>query len=347
MDANHADPPAGERRRGRAGLEDVARLAGVSPATVDRVLNERGNVAPATARRVIEAAKALDLRRVLPRPYSRRLRFEALLARPDMPFLDRLNRGFTGVAATLDRSVIIQRTSLPTAEPVQVAERLRTCRADGLILYGEEHPAIVAAIAEVAQAGTPVVSLVTDIAGSARLAYVGIDNTKAGRTAGFLTARMARRPGSVVVLTNRLAYRAHAERVNGFHDGLARHAPDLRLAAVVEGYDEEDRTGRLLGRAFDDSPDIVAIYNSGGINTVVAALIRRKRMAGRLVFVGYELNAATAALLQEGVMTLTIDQALEHQAQRAIEVLLHRFGHLEGLPAATEVPFTLHTRENT
>ena len=39
--------------RGKAGLQDVARLAGVGVATVDRVLNERGNVSPATARRVI------------------------------------------------------------------------------------------------------------------------------------------------------------------------------------------------------------------------------------------------------------------------------------------------------
>ena len=49
-------------KSGRAGLQDVARLAGVGIATVDRVLNERGNVSPATARRVIEAARELGYR---------------------------------------------------------------------------------------------------------------------------------------------------------------------------------------------------------------------------------------------------------------------------------------------
>ncbi|MBV8578173.1 MAG: LacI family DNA-binding transcriptional regulator, partial [Acetobacteraceae bacterium] len=59
-------------------------------ATVDRVLNERGNVSPTTARRVIEAARQLDLKRVLPRPYMRRVRIEVLLAQPDAPFVARL-----------------------------------------------------------------------------------------------------------------------------------------------------------------------------------------------------------------------------------------------------------------
>ena len=67
----------------RSGLEDVARLAEVSLATVDRVLNERGSVAADTARRVIEIARQVGLRRTLPAPYARRLRLDVLLARSD------------------------------------------------------------------------------------------------------------------------------------------------------------------------------------------------------------------------------------------------------------------------
>ena len=101
----------------------MARLAGVGVATVDRVLNERGNVSPVTARRVIEAARQLDLKRVLPRPYARRVRIEVLLPRPDAPFLARLTEGFGAVAATLDRAVILQRTTLADAAPAKSSRR--------------------------------------------------------------------------------------------------------------------------------------------------------------------------------------------------------------------------------
>ena len=333
--------------RNKAGLQDVARLAGVGIATVDRVLNERGNVSPATARRVIEAARQLDLKRVLPRPYVRRIRIEALLAKPDPPFLLRLTRGFNTIAATLDRAVILQRTILADAEPAAVAARLRGSMADAVILYGEDHPDVAAAVDELAASGRPVVSMVTDLARArGRLAYVGTDNVKAGRTAGFLAARLSRRQGPVLVLTNSTGFRAHLDRIEGFRTGLAREAPEMPIAAVLESHDEDDRAARLVKKALADHPGVVALYNTGGAVAAVAAVLRRWRQPGELVYIGHELSPENAELLREGVLTIAIDQAFELQARRAVEILLHRLGCLDWPPAAAEVPFTLHTREN-
>lgn len=332
--------------RGKAGLQDVARLAGVGVATVDRVLNERGNVSPVTARRVIEAARQLDLRRVLPRPYARRVRIEVLLPRPDAPFLARLTEGFGAVAATLDRAVILQRTTLADAAPAKVAARVRASGADAVILYGEDHPEIAAAIDALAAAGRPVVSMVTDVSCAGRLAYVGIDNAKAGRTAGFLAARLARRPGPALVLTNSPNFRAHRDRIEGFRAGLAREAPDMPIAAVLEGRDEDDRSARLVKKALADHPGVAALYNSGGAVAAVASVLRRWGKPGDLVYISHELSPGNAELLREGLLTVAIDQAFELQARRAVEILLHRLGYLDTPPAAPEVPFTLHTREN-
>lgn len=330
----------------RIGLQAVAAKAGVGIATVGRVLNERGNVSPATARRVIEAARELGLRRVLPLPHRRLLRFEVVLARPHPSFLTRLNQGFASLAATLDRSVLIQRTSLSQAAPERVAQHIRRAKADGLIVFAEEHDAVRDAIAAVTTSGTPVLCMVTDIRGSGRLAYVGIDHARAGRTAGLLVARMLRRPGPVLVLTGDLALRAHAERLAGFRAGLAEEAPGIAIAAVLEGKDEDDRTARLLRTALRAHPDTAALYNSGGCLAVMAEAVRRQVLPPGFVLVGHELTEETRALLREGVMTLTIDQAFELQARRAVEILLHHLGHIDLAPAPAEIPFTLHTRAN-
>ena len=45
---------------GRARVVDIARAAGVSTATVDRVLNKRPGVRDATVQRVLKAAGELD-----------------------------------------------------------------------------------------------------------------------------------------------------------------------------------------------------------------------------------------------------------------------------------------------
>ncbi|MEK1851970.1 MAG: LacI family DNA-binding transcriptional regulator [Phyllobacterium sp.] len=52
-------------------LNDVAKLAGVGIATVDRLLNERGNVKPETALRIIRAVRQLGLQRILPHPITK------------------------------------------------------------------------------------------------------------------------------------------------------------------------------------------------------------------------------------------------------------------------------------
>jgi LacI family transcriptional regulator len=330
----------------KVGLHDVAALAGVGIATVGRVLNERGNVSPDTARKVIEAARELGLRRILPLPYRRMLRLEALIAYPHPSLVTRLNQGFTSLAAMLDRSVIVERTTLRNAEPARIAAHIRAARTDGLMLYAEEHPDVRDAIVAATAAGLPVVCMVTDIPDSGRLAYVGIDNERAGRTAGFFAARMMRRPGPVLVVTGNLALRAHAERLAGFRAGLLAEAPETMIAAVLDGHDEDDRVARLLGGALRERPDAAAIYNSGGCLSVVAKAIGRLARPAGTIFIGHELTDESRSLMGEGIMTLTIDQAFELQARRAVEVLLHRLGHAVMLPASAGIPFTLHTRAN-
>ena len=324
---NEKPPDAAGRRprRPRASLNDVAELAGVGIATVDRVLNERGGVSPKTARKIIDAARQLDLRRVLPVPYRRGLRLDVLMLGPGTPFFARLNEAFIRVAATLDRSVIVQRSFIDEARPRQTAERILATRAHGLIFCGQETPAVVEAVSSVTSAGIPVVTVVSDLPTSPRLAYVGADHYGSGRTAAFFMVRMARGRGPVIVLCRSFGFRAHAERVSGFRDGLRDHDPGLRVACTLEGHDEHVLSEKLVADALARFPDCIGIYNAGSANRAVELPLKAQGIAGR-VFIGHGLDVDTRRLLAEGVMTLAMDQNPEQQARAAIDVLLKRFG---------------------
>lgn len=334
----------------RANLEDVARAAGVGIATVDRVLNERGNVSPRTAALVLAAAKALNLRRILPDTRHRTLRIEALLARPHLTLIRRMGEEFGKIAQRLDRSVLIQRSHLKTDEAALMAERIRASRSDGIILYAQAHPEIHAAIDAVTARGKAVVTMISDLPASARIAYAGIDHAGAGRTAAFFIGRMARAPGKVILLCNHFGFQSHDDRVRAFTEALRLHGPDLTLGEIVEGRDDVDLSERLLRPALRRHPDLVAIYNVGSANRAVAAVVRAGLVARQPLFVGHELTPHSQPMLREGVMTLAIDQNTEQQARFAIDVLMHHFGHTElpGLapPYRSNVPFALYTPEN-
>ncbi len=116
----------------KATFAAIAARAGVSTATVERVLNARGGVRPQTVQKVLAAAQALDLPRRLPDLHHGIFRIEVLMVQPDNTFYRRLSLAFERVAATLDKIVQIQRVFLDASRPEEIAERLLSGRVRGL-----------------------------------------------------------------------------------------------------------------------------------------------------------------------------------------------------------------------
>jgi LacI family transcriptional regulator len=250
---------------------------------------------------------------------------------------------FAKLAQRVDRSVIIQRTRLRTDSPDLMAGHIERSQADGIVLYAQSHPAIEAAIDRVTAAGKAVITMISDIPRSKRLAYSGIDNAAAGRTAAFLISRMAAGAGHLLVLCNHFSFQSHEARVGGL---VALLEKDGRFTIeIVEGRDDNDLSERRLRDALRRRPDTVAIYNAGAANRAVAGALSDRATRWPPIFVGHELTRFTRPMLQSGVMTMVIDQNPEQQARFALDVLMHHFGHIEmadlGPPYESHVPFTI------
>jgi len=124
---------------------------------------EKQSPSPATARKVIDAARELDLPRKLPTSYRQGVRLDVLLASQERPFFRRVSEAVVRTAATLDRSIVIQRTFIEPDQPHQLAKRILATSAHGLVLYGTEDAAVIEAVATVAAAGISVVTLISDL----------------------------------------------------------------------------------------------------------------------------------------------------------------------------------------
>lgn len=332
-------------------LADVAARAKVGLSTVDRVLNDRGNVSPATARKVLEAARALGIGRTLPESYLPNLRIEFILQRPDKPLIARLADFLRTRTHSYGRTVSLNRTLIRDESPETLVQAIRSSSADAIVLNGPEHPDVITAIAEKSALGVPCFTIISDIPASARLAYSGTDHCRAGAVAAHLVASMARRDGPVVVICNRLVYSAHRRRLDGFRAGLARWTPGRKIAAVLEGHDDDLVSFNLLTEAFVTQRNAAALYNIGGANEAVAQALVKSFGADRPVFIGHELTPENRLLLDRGVLSMVIDQSPEEQADYAINALKHHFGY-DGLsfiktPYRSPVQFRLHGPENT
>ena len=334
----------------RVTLADVAARTGVGSATVDRVLNERGNVSEAVRKRVLEAARELGLRRILPSSHHRTLRINAILARPERPLITRMAAEMRRLGQRLDSAVTLHRTILAYESPEAIAEAMRRGSFDAVIVDAPDHPLIHRAIEDLFRQGRPVVTIISDVPGSARLAYAGTDHYKAGRSAGYFLGRMTPQTGKVVILCHQIGFQAHAERIRGLTDHLAAEVPHLTLAEIVRGGDDPMLSEIKLKEAFRRHHDTVCVYNAGAGNRGVIAAIRAGILPQRVNFIGHELTTFTFQCLREGSMTLTIDQSPELQAQYALEVLMNHFGFDGAVhavpPYVSSVPIVLYGPQN-
>ena len=331
-------------------LADIAREARVGSATAERVLNARGNVAPETAERVIVAAKKLGYGRQLPELYRGTIRIEVMMVRPDTPFFARLNHAFTRIAASLDTSILVHRTFVDELDPVSVARHVANpgFRRSGLIIASPEHPAVVDSLHAASAAGVVVVQIVTKVVEEDDLPFVGIDNYAVGRTAGFhLSNILGARAGGIIALCHSGTYMVHRERIGGFSDYLMEHPnPEHLFSVVMHGLDQDRRSAELVEEAIERDPGIIGVYNAGGASSAVASVLERKRLKGRVAWIGHELTDQTRRYLKSGLMSIVLDQAPEVQARRALDTVLRKIGLIDVEIDTGPVRFFTITAEN-
>lgn len=298
----------------RSRLTDVAKAAGVSTATVDRVLHGRLRVRPATAQRVLKAAAALaylpdnELWRTL-RPDPMEIAF--LLPAGTNTFLHLLADCVRSAGPALTPyNVQCRIATLDGFDPASVATALlrHGRRAQGVAFMALEHARVRDAIDQLADSGVHVITLVSDVSQSRRAAYVGMDNVAAGRTAARLLGRfLGNRAGSVALIAGSLGYRGHEERARGFLRLMESEFPTLRLVGVREGLDDPDTNYRLTRTLLREYPGLGGLYSVGGGTEGIGRALQAHAGAHRPVFIGHGLTPQTRAQLIDGTIDAVIN----------------------------------------
>lgn len=321
-------------------IEDVAEHAGVSTATVDRVLNGRPGVRALTVQRVLKAAGDIGylIDGTQPASALKPLRLAFLLPAGGNRFLGMLGRLIGSSQAQLASFNMRARVEhIESFRPELLAQHLKAVgrEVDGIAFMALEHPLVREAVDRLADRSIPTVTLISDIANTRRVAYVGLDNRSAGRTAGYLIGRfIGRRPAKVAMIAGSLSYRAHEEREMGFLHLFQDLFPMIQVVGLREGHDEEARNYRQTKTLLAQHPDLAGIYNIGGGPEGIARALKEAGRQQEVVFVGHGLTPATRSLLIEGAMDAVITQ----NPQAALMDCVSIFANLRaGLPATQGV----------
>lgn len=337
----------------RPTIPDLAEAAGVSVATVNRVLSGAANVRLATRERVQAAAAAIGFyglgsiqaRVAAARP---RLRFGALLLQPHRPFYQNVARALEVAASRATGADVDLRVEfLEDLSPQNTANRALALAADchAFCIVSAAHPTVTEAVAQIQAQGVPVFALIAPLSSTGQVPYIGLDNWKLGRTGAWVFAHLCRAPGKIGMLVGNPRFRNQEISEASFRSYFREYEPEFILLEPLSTFESADVAQEVTEKLLASHPDLVGLYaNGGGVTGAIAAL-RSTGRGGEIVMVGHDLTAVTRAALLDGSMSMIMSHPLERLAQDAIAAMTGACtgpgGNLNSI-----VPFEIFTREN-
>lgn len=306
-----------ETRRSGVTIYQVANRAGVSIATVSRVLRGTARVSPDTHQRVIDAIKEL---RYTPSRLGRALAERRHAANgivfPELfgPYYSEVLLGYEDAASELGRSVLILSTHMGAADRETVLDL--ASRVDGLVLFDQTVSDEL--IGELVDRGLPVVLLGRGPAEGADA--VSADNL---RTAHALVEHLLAHPYErISVLTNPDASSDIAERWQGISEALAERGAPPATMVRCEIDEESARVAALELLAGPDRPDVlVCACDSLALGALLAAEELGVSIPGDMALTGWD--DVMAAKYVRPALT-TIRQPMRELGARAATALDQR-----------------------
>uniref|UniRef100_A0A2A4YTJ0 LacI family transcriptional regulator n=1 Tax=OCS116 cluster bacterium TaxID=2030921 RepID=A0A2A4YTJ0_9PROT len=333
---------------------DIVREAGVSLATVDRVLNGRSGVNVQTAKKVWEAIDRLQGQDIRTQKTGQKpLKFDVILPDGTGSFLNMLAERIEVLGETLKRDGITVRTHrVASFAPQKLAEKLREIGAtdtDGIAVMPLEDPFVREAVNHLCDQGIPIVTLVSSLSTQRTIGHVGPNNRAAGRTAAHLVAlNLQGKTGTVGLFkgSHSLIYSDHQERELGFVSALHEYAPNLKVSSHWEIQNDHEEAYKHTRELIANDKNVLAIYSVGsGLRGIGQALIDSKKQHD-IVCVGHDLTDYSRELLLNGTVNAVIDQDVDQEAVNALQFLIlqHRGG--ENSRAPVDIKTDIYLRDN-
>jgi LacI family transcriptional regulator len=338
----------------RPTVHDIAAVAGVSLATVDRVLNQRAGVREVTRRRVEEAIREIGYIRDVAAANLAKGRVYPLvfiLPTSDNSFMHGLH---SEVRQAMTRSgaerTDIHIREVPAFDPTALVaslDRLAEEKPAGIALVAADAPEVREAVDRLVASGIPVVTLVSDLTGSGRCHYAGVDNIAAGRTAARLLGRfLGGRSGDIAILAGSMMVRDHRERLEGFAQVMGEEFPSLKLLPVLEGRDDPETANALISDALAGNDGIIGIYSLGAGNRGLIKALKSRHQERMLTVIAHELTESTRTALLDGTIDAVLNQDAGHEIRSAIRVLKAKADGLSFIAAQERIRLDIFLKDN-
>ena len=308
-------------------MQQIAKIAGVSRGTVDRVLNERPGVNPDTYKKVKEIAERLNYR---PNLAARALKFShrsckiGVLMMDHNEFTDQIRSGMEKTMenySEIDVELSFAYCPSNSAAVIKAIDDLIASGISCLAIRSFDDMQICDKINEVSKNGTPVLTFNTDIQNINRLCYIGENSIATGRVAAELMAIALREHGNVLVATSS-SIAACKTRSRNFVNLLTYRYPDINIVDQIELDAGEDAIAQFMSYLNCKNIDGIYITETKHINRIMQFLCDHPLNSRFSVITHDILPSVVEQIFDDNFVKFLIGQEPEKQGALCIKILV-------------------------
>lgn len=312
-------------------LREIAKLAGVSRGTVDRVIHGRGRVDKTVEKRILALMEQMGYK---PNTVSRNLVIQkqhlklGLICRTDINgFWEELLTGVDAIASELaEYNVTVLRRYFNLfipEEQIALIDELEHAGISGLVIVPLNDDRVRDRLRKLQAKGITVLIINSELEGFEPFCYIGSDYSKAGRTAaGLLHILAARQHTHLMILTGRQYMLSHMQRIQGFTDELARLKTPHTLIGQFDITSDPNFAYETMVALFKRYPETNAVYTVAG-NGSVCRVIQDLDLTEKIIHISFDLTPSTRQKLMDGNLTVCIGQEAYRQGYQPLKILFN------------------------
>ena len=309
-------------------LQQIADAAGVSRGTVDRALHDRGRIDPAVAEHIRNIADELGYisRKKANAIIPDKIRIGFVTFLSERAFSAEINKGIEKAKEELAQwgiEILIEKcASISEIEQAEAIDRLTEKGINGLAIMPVDSALIRSRLNYISEElHIPTVTFNTDIIGTKRSHFVGMDNKKSGKVAAGLMGMLTQGTGSVLIITGSFANNAYSLRVESFIEELKASYPSIKIAGVQCAFDNMDELDSILENSLLHGSGISGVLITSAGQDGVEAAFKKLNLHARPYVILYDLTPCTKNALTTGIADFVIEQDCFSQGYNAAYTL--------------------------
>lgn len=304
-------------------IQQIADIAGVSRGTVDRVLNKRGRVKPEVAERIQKIAEEIGYvhkkKGIIDK--KKHIKIGVIIQLSKSSFISEIQRGIEAAKKVLSTTgielIIKEIETVNEYEQKKCIDELVNCGVSGIALMPVESDIIRNTINDLVEnKNIPVVTFNSDIIGTKRSCFVGLDNRKSGKTAAGLMAMLTGGTGKVLIITGVFSNNVNNQRVDGFVEVIKESFNNIELIGVQCSFDDDLEVEKIVLNAIENFDDLKGIFVVSSGQVGVKTAFKKLKIKERPYVIIYDSTIKNENLLKDNFVDFLIDQELYFQGYK-------------------------------